>query len=189
MHQTQLDNEYSNDCGPASIVQLVWLLMGVRLSIRQVVTALNNANKFTSIAQMITGLKGYGVEAHYESAATWDWYARKLDDGIPVIALVDYSAYKDNPLRYEYAHFLTVIAYDATTVTVHDPLRRTGPTRIPLAEFVNSINRPSKYVGGFNRPNQAIYPVVAKPAPTPSVFSRILPRAVAIRETVYGAVA
>lgn len=165
MHSHQLDNEFTNDCGPATIVQLAWLLLGIVLTIKQVVTLLNTANKFTTIAQMIAGLKTYGIAARYESAATWEWYTRTLDAGHLIVALVDYQSFSDNPLHYVYAHFMTVLNYDATHVIVHDPLRRTGPTRIPIAEFIRAINTPSRYIGGFNRPNQAIVAEAARQMP------------------------
>jgi hypothetical protein len=166
-HITQLDNDLTNDCGPASIAQGVYLLTGILLTIRAVVTWIGNPNKFTTVAQIIAALKHYGVTARYESAATWDWYKRMLDGGSIVFALVDYDQFSDNPLRYFYAHWMTVIGYDATHVIAHDPLRRTGPTRFPIAEFVRAINTPSQYVGGYNRPNQAIVATAARQAPLP----------------------
>lgn len=164
-HITQLDNDLTNDCGGASIVQGVYLLTGILLTIRAVVTWIGNPNKFTTVAQIIAALKHYGVSARYESNATWEWYKRTLDEGRIVFALVDYDQFSDNPLRYIYAHWMTVLSYDATHVTAHDPLRRTGPTRLPIAEFIRAINTPSQYVGGFNRPNQAIEAEAARQAP------------------------
>jgi hypothetical protein len=76
-------------------------------------------------------------------------------------------------MRYFYAHWMTVIGYDATHVIAHDSLRRTGPTRFPIAEFVRAINSPSQYVGGFNRPNQAIVTEATRQAPVPSLFDRV----------------
>jgi hypothetical protein len=189
-HITQLDNEFTNDCGPATIVQGVYLLTGLLLTIRAVVTWIGNANKFTTVAQMIAAFKHYGVSARYEGNATWDVIRRALDDGLLVFALVAYEQFSDNPLGYIYAHWITALNYDATHVMVHDPLRRTGPTRVTIPEFVRAINTPSKYVGGFNRPNQAIIAEAARQMPVPSVLARVRRGAVSmLRETGYGEVA
>jgi hypothetical protein len=166
-HITQLDNEFTNDCGPSAIAQGVYLLTGVLLTILAVVNWIGNRNLFTTVAQFIAALKHYGVPAVYEGNATWEWYKRMLDEGHIVFALVDYDQFSDNPLRYFYAHWMTVIGYDATHVIAHDSLRRTGPTRFPIAEFIRAINTPSQYVGGFNRPNQAIVTVASRKAPIP----------------------
>jgi ABC-type bacteriocin/lantibiotic exporter with double-glycine peptidase domain len=173
VHVTQNGNAYRNDCGPACIAMLASAYTGRDVTIAQVVKALNNANQFTTIAQMVTGLSAVGVKAASTRAATWPWYQQRLDAGTPVIALVDYASYSVNPANYNYAHFLIIAAYTNTKAIVFDPLRNSGPAEIPLNEFINSINKPSAYVGGLNYPNQAVYPVVPAIAPLPLYADRI----------------
>jgi hypothetical protein len=102
---------------------------------------------------------------------------------MPVLALVDYSAYTKKPTPYEYAHFLLVTGFSGTHVTVNDPLQFEGPTTIPMAEFIKSINQQSSYilrydangkpVKGYNYSNQAMYPLAPLSAPVPTLASRI----------------
>jgi ABC-type bacteriocin/lantibiotic exporter with double-glycine peptidase domain len=167
VHATQNGNAYRNDCGPACIAMLASAYTGRDVTIAQVVKALNNANQFTTIAQLVSGLSTFGVKAASTREATWFWYQQRLDVGTPVVALVDYAAYSVNPTNYNYAHFLIIAAYTNTKAIVFDPLRNSGPAEIPLNEFISSINRPSAYVGGFNYPNQAVYPIVPAAAPIP----------------------
>ena len=166
-HITQNNNAFRNDCGPACIAMLASAYGGKPVTVAQVVTALDNAHKFTSIPQLVTGLRQFGVQATNSRAATWEWYRETLDRGVPVIALVDYSVYSYNPTRYLYAHFLIVRGYDDQRVYVNDPLRNDGGTAIPLGEFVLSIDNPSAYVGGFNYPRQAVYPLAPLEIPVP----------------------
>jgi hypothetical protein len=172
-HITQLDNEFTNDCGHSAIAQGVYLLTGILLTILTVVNWIGNRNQFTTVTQFLAALKHYGLPSNYEGNATWDVIRRALDERRIVFALVDYDQFSDNPMRYFYAHWMTVIGYDATHVIAHDSLRRTGPTRFPIAEFIRAINSPSQYVGGFNRPNQAIVTEATRQAPVPSLFDRV----------------
>jgi hypothetical protein len=183
VHITQLDNDLTNDCGPSAIAQGVYLLIAVLLTIRAVVTRIGNPNQFTTVAQFLSALKHYGVPSAYEGNATWEWYKRMLDERRVIFALVDYDQFSDNPLKYFYAHWMTVIGYDATHVIAHDSLRRTGPTRFPIAEFIRAINTPSQYIGGYNRPNQAIVTEAARKAPVPTLASRISAVAREVRVT------
>jgi hypothetical protein len=172
-HITQLDNDLTNECGPSAIAQGVYLLLGILLTIHAVVAWIGNRNQFTTVAQFLSALRNYGAPSVYESNATWDWYKRMLDERRIVFALVDYDQFSDNPMRYFYAHWMTVIGYDETHVIAHDSLRRTGPTRFPIAEFIRAINTPSQYVGGYNRPNQAIVTEAARQAPVPTLAERV----------------
>jgi ABC-type bacteriocin/lantibiotic exporter with double-glycine peptidase domain len=181
VHVTQNGNAFRNDCGPACIAMLASAYTGRDVTIAQVVKALNNANQFTTIAQLVTGLSAFGVKAASTREATWFWYQQRLDAGVPVIALVDYASYSSNPGRYLYAHFLIIAAYTNTKAIVFDPLRNDGPAEIPLNEFINSINTPSRYVGGTNYPAQAVYPIVPLSAPIP-LFARIDAVAANIRQ-------
>lgn len=187
-HLTQLDNALRNDCGQACCAMLVNAYQSRALSIEQVARATStDKGKFTPfyklsmkdkdgrVIEVRPGLFDilghYGVKAAYTGQATIGWYRETVARGVPVIALVDYSAYTDNPLAYEFAHFLLVVGVSDTHVTVNDPLRTKGNTLIPLPEFVKSINQQSAYVKGYdaegavikgyNNANQAMYPLQA----------------------------
>jgi ABC-type bacteriocin/lantibiotic exporter with double-glycine peptidase domain len=183
VHATQNGNAYRNDCGPACIAMLASAYTGRDVTIAQVVKALNNANQFTTIAQLVSGLSAFGVKAASTREASWTWYQQRLDAGTPVIALVDYESYSVNPTNYDYAHFLIITAYTNTKAIVFDPLRDSGPAELPLNEFINSINRQSAYVKGYdaqgkvikgyNYSNQAVYPIVPDIAPLPLFAARV----------------
>lgn len=166
---TQLGWGYNNLCGSANIAMLVRGYSGGMVTPVAVARRLGVLNQFTTIGQMVAGLALYNIASRYESNATWEWIASQLDGGFPVIALVDYRKFKDNPRGYRYAHFVLVLGYDGTHVTLHDPLRFEGYTCIPLAEFQAAIASPSLYDDGgtpsnpqddgLNRPFQAIVPL------------------------------
>jgi hypothetical protein len=68
---------------------------------------------------------------------------------------------------YPWAHFAIVTGVKDGRVTIYNPLKRQGPTTIPVEEFKRAISTPSRFVGGTNYPAQAVYPIVPAAAPIP----------------------
>jgi ABC-type bacteriocin/lantibiotic exporter with double-glycine peptidase domain len=195
-HLTQRTNTLANDCSQACSAMLVNAYLGLNLSVESLAKATGtNTGRFVPFSSYTkpNGTRVVGLNdifAHYKLAmthtqkATLAWYRETLGRGIPVLALVDYSAYSDNPLRYEYAHFLLVVSMTDTTARVMDPLRTEGPTDIPLREFAKSINQQSAYIArydangkpvkGYNYSNQAMYPLAPLIAPVPDKTTVLL---------------
>lgn len=161
---TQLGLGYNNLCGSANVAMLVRGYTDKTVTPVQIATRLGVLNQFTTMAQMVAGATLYGVAVETSTVADWSWVKAKLDSNRPVVCLVDYRKYSDNPNRYEYAHFLTVLGYTDTHVIVNDPLRYSGGTQIPLSEFIASISSRSlvnKQGNVTNNPFQAVVPLQA----------------------------
>jgi ABC-type bacteriocin/lantibiotic exporter with double-glycine peptidase domain len=189
-HLTQRTNTLANDCSQACAAMLVNAYQGLSLTIEQLARATGtNTGKFVPFTTYpkadgtrVIGLNDifahYNLPVRHTGDATIDWYRETLARGVPVLALVDYSAYTKKPTPYEYAHFLLVTGFSDTHVTVNDPLQFEGPTTIPMVEFIKSINQQSSYilrydangkpVKGYNYSNQAMYPLAPIAAPVPT---------------------
>jgi ABC-type bacteriocin/lantibiotic exporter with double-glycine peptidase domain len=165
-HCTQQDNDTSNDCAWACFWMLKYHYTGSSPSIRQLATKYGKVNQFTTVAQLVNGLNAEGVTAKNTREATFDWYLGKWAAGVPVIALLAMHVVSDND-GYPWAHFAIVTGVKDGRVTIYNPLKRQGPTTIPVEEFKRAISTPSRFVGGTNYPAQAVYPIVPAAAPIP----------------------
>jgi ABC-type bacteriocin/lantibiotic exporter with double-glycine peptidase domain len=171
-HCTQQNNDTSNDCAWACFWMLKHYYTGSSPSIRELATRYGVVNKFTTVAQLVNGLNAEGVKVKNTREATFEWYLDKWAAGVPVIALLAMHVVSDND-GYPWAHFAIVTGVTDGRVTIYNPLKLTGPTSIPVAEFNRAITEPSRYVGGTNYPAQAVYPIVPDAAPIPLFATRI----------------
>lgn len=169
-HITQMDNDTSSDCAWACHKMLQDAYTGASPSIRELATRYGRVNQFTTIAQLMRGLNTEGVPVAYTANATYDWYVEKWQEGVPVIGLLAMHAVRDND-GYPWAHFAVLTGVDSKGVVTFNPLKRQGPTRIPVAEFRDAIYTRSRYVGGTNNALQAVYPLTPLAAPVPSALS------------------
>lgn len=104
------------------------------------------------------------IQNSYQPETDVYWIEYMLQRGYPLIVLVDYASFSYRPFNYLLAHFITVVGYSLNYFYAHDSLQVSGPSRFPRSEFINAINRRSRYPlagGGYglNYANQSIYPV------------------------------
>jgi hypothetical protein len=180
-HVTQQGNNLRNDCAWACFKMLEQAYLGTSHTLRQLAETYGRVDEFTTIAQLYRGLTAAGIPSTYTTAATYDWYARKWAEGVPVIALLAMHVVSDND-GYDWAHFAVTTGAKDGRVTIFNPLKLKGPTTIPEAEFRRAITERSRYVGGTNNPAQAVYPIVPDAAPIPLFATRIDAVAANIRQ-------
>jgi hypothetical protein len=154
---------------------LVNAYRGLSLTVEQLAAATNtNKGRFTpfyaynilnddgTVKERVPGLfdmlEHYSIRAAWTNNATFDFYQAKWADGYPVIALVDYASFSDNR-GYTFAHFLIATGTRGDDVITFDPLRATGPTTVPIAEFKRAIATRSRHTTGTNEPHQAMFPL------------------------------
>jgi hypothetical protein len=157
-HRTQLNQGVRNLCFPACVASALHMLGRGNYTALQIGRATNTADgTLTDPSEAQAILRHYKIGHKWHTDANWKWYRNLLDEGGQAIALVNYKHF--GPFRspfdpnFEGPHFVYVVAYDETHVTIFDPLREKGSTRIPISRFVLAIETRS---GNNNYATQSI---------------------------------
>jgi hypothetical protein len=154
-----------NACGPSC--NTVWgdlYFPGRGYTVPEVARLVGNNGGFSTFTGMMAALTRMDIPPVYEPETTLVKIAYLNARGYVVTVLVDYGSFSYRPYGYTLAHFVVVVGLDADYVYAHDPLRMTGPSKFPRAEFDRAINTPSRYPlkgggYGYNYTNQSIYPL------------------------------
>lgn len=159
IHLNQFDTGIRNSCGQTCCTMVINSYTLDDRSVVELSKPLALATgRFTPIHKMLKMLSAYGVPSVNTTELSLDALAELLDTR-PVIVLVDYRAFTDNPYRYKFAHFMVAVGYDERGVWMHDPMRKHGPTLFPFEEVEAALDTPSETVYGTNYPRQGIYPL------------------------------
>lgn len=159
-HVTQLGKGKRNACGPANAAMTV--NENANLSTDVDVGAFSIAdNSFTTIGELMQAHSQFGVMTRHRNDADLAYWYDLLSRGGRAIALIDYREMPVNPpptlsQKYEYAHYVTPVAFFDTFVALHDPLYMSGPILVPIEAFQRAISTPSKAGTGYNAPYQAV---------------------------------
>lgn len=158
-HLNQFDTGIRNSCGQTCCTMLINAYTVDDKSVVELAKPLAmDTHRFTPIHKMLKMLSHYGVPSVNTTELSLETLCELLDTR-PVIVLVDYRAFRDNPYRYKFAHFMVAVGYDERGVWMHDPMRKHGPTLFPFEEVEQALDTPSETMNGTNYPRQGIYPV------------------------------
>lgn len=148
------NNTGRNNCGPSVVAMLLWLYLNQIWTVSKAVRATKSGsaypNGFSTGDDIKRGIYSEKVESTKHVGLLPGELLKYTEAGIPVVCLVDYASYFDNPTNYLFAHWLIFcgIWYGPTGMpyaVLNDPLRY-EVYRAPWREFSKSFTTQSSYV-------------------------------------------
>lgn len=149
-YKSQWDADASRskgDCGIVSVAMILkWKGKDISPDILLDMAGLPGGRATYTFSELMKAGSAGGVPFKYVHPATWDVIKLELQQGRPVIPLLDYEYISNNLDRnFKGNHFWVVVGYDGDYVLVNDPdwwqpRREEGHMRrIPLMEFEKAI--------------------------------------------------
>ncbi|MBN2502171.1 MAG: C39 family peptidase [Anaerolineales bacterium] len=130
-YKSQEDSDakmYPGDCGAACVAMILEGL-GEQVSTNDIFKSTGvAANKYLGRSDLIRAARIYGVELQKFGSWNFTNIKQSIDDGHPLIALVNYGAWSaagsgvDTQSSFAGPHFVVIVGYDGDKVIFQDPL-------------------------------------------------------------------
>jgi hypothetical protein len=132
-------------CGPASLASVLnyW---GVKVSPEEIASDIySKTAKGTLDIDMLSYVAGKGLDADI-SAGRMEDITRSIDEGYPLIVLVDYGFWV-----YQKGHFMVVVGYDSNSIIVNSGSERLK--HIPSGDFLKVWEKTNFWTLSVKRKN------------------------------------
>lgn len=132
-------------CGPASLASVLnyW---GVKVSPEEIASDIySKTAKGTLDIDMLSYVAGKGLDADI-SAGGMEYIIRSIDEGYPLIVLVDYGFWV-----YQQGHFMVVVGYDSNGIIVNSGSERLK--HIPSGDFLKVWEKTNFWTLSVKRKN------------------------------------
>lgn len=118
-------NASRDDCGPAALCSVL-AAYGINATVDAVFKATGApANSYISFNQLIFAGKAFKFTTEHHIISLNE-LKRKIQDGYPAVALVNYRYFPNKQDKYTGPHFITVFGTTDHSVFCHDPNRLSG---------------------------------------------------------------
>lgn len=154
--------KYLKDCGPACLAMIA-NAFGLNVTVDQAgVACKQKPNQYTSIQQLMSGLRAYGIARHYVRPLTIDRIRQELAHDCPIILLIKYnkipSELKQSQTFTDF-HFVVAVGFDDERIYYHDPLfwgdRLDAGAYVGIKDNVLAVAM-SEFPPGTNMPRQGL---------------------------------
>jgi ABC-type bacteriocin/lantibiotic exporter with double-glycine peptidase domain len=129
--------EKSTTCGVAS-ARMVLMSYGKDISESDLEEACDTSWLGNTPGELVTGIKKFGLEAEELEGVTVDYLAKMLQEGFPLIALIDPAVLYGGIEGF--GHYVVIIGHEENNIAYHDPDLGREQSR-PIADFFGAWRR------------------------------------------------
>ena len=120
-------NASRDDCGPACLAMVLGAF-GINKTVNEVFRATGAPpNSYINFDQIAFASRKFGLNIEHH-IISFNELKSKLDQGFPMIALVNYRYFPNKQDKFNGPHFITVIGRTDNSIFCHDPNRLRGNT-------------------------------------------------------------